>query len=97
MPIWGAIMEDIEFMEKLKNYPEILQKFKELLVTIERRDFESVDSIEEALIPDVRGLGKMLLSSWASEEEKVLKNQTRQNSQKQHSKKNYIGIQHLET
>jgi len=90
-------MEDAEFVEKLKNYPEILQKFKELLVTIERRDFESVDSIEEALIPDVRGLGKMLLSSWASEEEEVLRNQTRQNSQKQHSKKNSIGTQHLET
>jgi len=89
-------MEDAEFVEKLKNYPEILQKFKELLVTIERRDFESVDSIEEALIPDVRGLGKMLLSSWATEEEEVLRNKTRQNAQKQHSKKNSIGTQHLE-
>lgn len=90
-------LKESELIERLKTYPEILQKVEELLNTIERRDFTSVDSIEEALIPDVRGLGKILMASWAFKEEESLRKPLEETNQPHHSKKNSTGIQHLET
>jgi hypothetical protein len=81
---------------RLKKYPNVLEKVKELVDTIERTDFQNVHTIEEALIPDVRGLGKMLLTSWASKQEEDLKSKLEEDKQRYHSKKNSIGTQHLE-
>ena len=81
--------KEFDLVERLKTYTEILEKVRELLDTMERKDFQSIDSIEEALIPDVRGLGKILVNSWASNEEVALK-ESLEGTLPKHSKKTLL-------
>lgn len=81
--------------ERLKGYPRIAGRIKQLLDSMENCSGELIkaDDIEMALIPEVRGLGKDMLDEWAlqrAEEEKV---EAENEGLRHHSKKNSIGIQ----
>jgi hypothetical protein len=85
-----------ETCERLKVYPNILKKIKEMLDLIEKKKVESVDDFEEALIPEVRKFGKEIVQTWASVEEGTMRENLENNNVAHHSKKNCIGIQPLE-
>lgn len=80
--------EMLETYERLKAYPNLLVKVKEMLDLIEKNKVQSVDDFEEALIPQVRKFGVEIVQTWAAVEE----NQTRMNLEgngvAHHSKKN---------
>lgn len=88
--------EKLEIWDRLKVYPNLLEKVKEMLDLIEKKEVASVDDFEEALIPEVRKLGKEIVQTWASIEEGVMKENLESCNMAHHSKKNYTGIQPLE-
>lgn len=84
-----------ETCERLKAYPSLLEKIKGMLDLMEKEKVESADDFEEALIPQVRNLGKNIMQEWAREEEKTAKKSLEKRGKGHHSKKNSIGIQPL--
>lgn len=85
-----------EIYERLKVYPNLLEKVKEMLDLIEKREVESVDDFEEALIPQVRKLGAEIMQTWASSEENAMKEKLERDNETRHSKKNCTGTRPLE-
>lgn len=79
--------EVLETFERLKAYPNLVEKVKEMLDLIEKQKIKSVDDFEEALIPQVRKLGGEIITTWASNEENVLRTEFKNNGEKPHSKK----------
>ena len=90
------INEMKETYERLKVYPSLLEKVKEMLDIIEQEEVESIDDLEEALIPEVRGFGKEIVQTWACTKEGVIKKDLENKDVPHHSKKNCIGIPPLE-
>ena len=88
--------ETEETCERLKAYPSLLEKVKGMPDLMEKEKVESADDFEDALIPQVRNLGKDLMQSWAREEEKAAREYLEKSGKGQHSKKNSTGIQPLE-
>ena len=88
--------EKEETCERLKNYPSLLEKVKGMLDLMERQEVESADDFEEALIPQVRNLGKDIIQEWASEEKEKAKEYLEKSKKEHHSKKNSTGTQPLE-
>lgn len=84
--------EMIETYERLKAYPNLLEKVKEMLDLIEKKKVESVDDFEEALIPQVRNFGKEITQTWAATEELRMRENLESNNVGHHSKKNFTGI-----
>ena len=82
-----------ETYERLKVYPNLLEKVKEMLDLIEKKKVESVDDFEEALIPQVRKFGKEIVQTWACAEEKQMRKDLEDSNAAHHSKKNCTGIQ----
>lgn len=87
--------EVLETCERLKIYPNLLEKIKEMLDLIEKEKVKSVDDFEEALIPQVRKFGGEITQTWASNEEKLLREKMEAKGEKPHSKKNSNGKQLL--
>jgi hypothetical protein len=87
--------EVLETCERLKIYPNLVEKIKEMLDLIEKEEIKSVDDFEEALIPQVRKLGGEITQTWASNEEKLLRKKMGTKGEKPHSKKNSNGKQPL--
>lgn len=87
--------EAIKVYERLKGYPEILEKVKEMLDLIEKGNVESADDFEEALIPQVRKFGRVIVQTWAASEEAGMRKALETHRVGHHSKKNSIGIQPL--
>ncbi|MEM7175849.1 MAG: hypothetical protein AAF443_08000 [Chlamydiota bacterium] len=85
-----------ETYERLKAYPSLLKKVKGMLDLMEKEKVESSDDFEEALIPQVRNLGKDIIRAWASEEEKTAREHLEESGKGHHSKKNSTGTQPLE-
>lgn len=81
-----------ETCERLKIYPNLLEKVKEMLDLIEKKKVKSVDEFEEALIPEVGKLGKEIVETWATAEERVMRNELESKNMAHHSKKKFIGI-----
>jgi hypothetical protein len=78
-----------EFFDKileLKVYPNLLEKVKEMLDLIEKKQVKSVDDFEEALIPQVRKLGGEIMQTWACNEEKLMRENLEEKGEKPHSK-----------
>lgn len=88
--------EMIEIYERLKVYPSLLEKVKGMLDLIEKENIESADDFEEALIPEVRKLGREIVEVWASGEEQTMREDLEKNGKCRHSKKNSTGKQPLE-
>lgn len=80
--------EVLETYERLKVYPNLLEKVKEMLDLIEKEQVKSVDDFEEALIPQVRKLGGEIMQTWACNEEKLMRKNFEAKGEKHHSKKN---------
>jgi len=85
-----------ETCERLKVYPNILEKVKEMLDLIEKKKVKSADDFEEALIPEVRKFGQEIVQTWASAEERTLRENLENSHVAHHSKKKYIGTPPLE-
>jgi len=81
-----------ETYERLKAYPNLLGKVKEILDFIEKEEVTSADDFEEALIPQVRGLGKEIVETWATQEEKSTRERLENDGMAHHSKKKSTGI-----
>lgn len=88
--------EIVETCERLKAYPSLLEKVKEMLDLMEKKKVESVDDFEEALILQVRGFGKEMVQTWACSEEEQMRKSLESAGKAHHSKKNCIGIPPLE-
>lgn len=84
-----------QIYERLKAYPNLLQKVKEMLDLVEKEKVESADDFEEALIPKVRGFGKELIQTWAACEEDGMREDLESKGTPHLSKKNSTGIPHL--
>ena len=84
--------EMLETYERLKVYPNLLAKVKDMLDLIEKRTVESVDDFEEALIPEVRKFGRELTQTWACTEERLMRDKLEADNEPHHSKKNCTGI-----
>lgn len=80
--------EMLETYERLKAYPNLLVKVKEMLDLIEKNKVESVDDFEEALIPQVRKLGAEIVQTWAAVEENQIRMNLEGHGVAHHSKKN---------
>jgi hypothetical protein len=74
--------ESRDTIERLKSYPNLMEK-----------EVESADTFEEALIPEVRKLGKEVMEHWANSQEDTLKETLDDAGELYHSKKNSIGKQ----
>lgn len=81
---------------RLQAYPTLLTKVKTMLDLIEKRQLESADDFEEALIPEVRGLGKEIVKTWANYEEDQIRRDLENKRTAHHSKKKFTGTPHLE-
>ena len=79
-----------EICERLKVYPTLLERVKEMLDLIEKKPVASVDDFEEALIPEVRKLGQEIVQAWASEEEKLIRGDLENRGTPHHSKKTLL-------
>jgi len=80
--------EMLETCERLRAYPNLLEKVKEMLDLIEKNKVESVDDFEEALIPQVRKFGVEIVQTWATVEERQVRESLEDNGVEHHSKKN---------
>jgi hypothetical protein len=89
--------ELLETYERLKAYPNLLVKVKEMLDLIEKNKVESVDDFEEALIPQVRKFGVEIVQTWAAVEEDQQRRDLEGKGLVHHSKKNSSGILRLAT
>lgn len=60
-------LTDQELMEKLRTYPELKERFKEIVRIVENSKGETTlaDDAEERVIEELRGLGHDALQSWA--------------------------------
>ena len=81
-----------ETCERLKAYPNLLGKIKGMLDLIEKEEVPSADDFEEALIPQVRGLGKEIVETWAVQEESSTREKLENGNMAHHSKKKSTGI-----
>lgn len=80
--------EMLETYERLRAYPNLLVKVKEMLDLIEKNKVESVDDFEEALIPQVRKFGVEIVQTWAAAEESQVREKLEDSGAEHHSKKN---------
>ena len=85
-----------ETNERLRAYPDLLEKIKGMLDLIEKKQPQTADDFEEALIPQVRNLGKNIVQAWASKEKGIAKKDLKEEKANCHSKKNSTGIRPLE-
>ena len=86
-------MTDQEFTEELNNYPDLKNRFKEILRTASNKGEKLItlaDDAEDRVVDQMRDLGKETLENWAkSEAVRVSGNVKSQiKSAKKHSKKN---------
>ena len=88
--------EMLETCERLKAYPNLVEKVKGMLDLMEKKEVKSVDDFEEALIPEVRKLGKDITQTWAVMKEQQIRENLEERGKPHHSKKKSIGIQPLE-
>ena len=72
------MMDTKELAEKLARYPEIRQRFEEL-VTLVEEGATSADAAEERVIETLRNLGQESLQSWADSTSQRVSAQTQQN------------------
>lgn len=56
-----------QFVEKLKEYPELQERFEKILAVAENEDgsANTADEAEERAMEEVRKLGQELMQSWA--------------------------------
>jgi hypothetical protein len=56
-----------QFVEKLKEYPELQARFEKILALAENKDgsANTADEAEERAMEEVRKLGQELMQSWA--------------------------------
>jgi hypothetical protein len=95
----GIMLDSVEatkVCERLKGYPEILEKVKEVLDLVEKGNVESADDFEEALIPQVRKFGQVIVQTWATSEENTIRKKLETHRVAHHSKKNSTGIPPLD-
>lgn len=83
---------------RLDTYPHIEERLSRLLDLMENRSGTLIkaDDIEMALIPEVRGLGRELLETWAHRQEASCQEEAKDQGCPHHSKKNSTGIPPLE-
>ena len=91
--------DDLEFLTKIKNNPDLKKRFEEILNIAENTSGELITAqqAEEKAIEEVRKLGQEVLKGWAkSQHDKVIENAKAEDCRaRNHVKKNFTGNQHL--
>ena len=83
-----------DFLARLKDHPELFEKFNHLLAIAENKteDLMTADEAEEKLVQEIRKLGQRLLQSWAeSKNTKVEQKSERRVGMQRRGKKNSTG------
>lgn len=64
--------KDIGFMQRLKEHPELQERFEILLAVVENADGDSLtaDEAEQRVIEELRQMGQRALQSWAERKQK---------------------------
>ena len=77
-------METKEFIERLKNYPQLKRKMEKLLLIVENSqgEIELADDAEEMIIQIGRSLNRDVLQAWAKEQAIKKSDQFNQNHPK---------------
>jgi hypothetical protein len=86
-------------IERLEKYPHLRDRFEAILNIVENTtgEIEKADDAEMKAIEEVRKVGSELLQAWASNQEMKKNSKSLEENPQliRHSKKNYIGSQHL--
>lgn len=93
-------MNDHDFNERLNKYPDLKNRFKELLNVVENtnNDLDRADDAEDRVTQELQKMGNELLTNWAvKQEEKKYKATASNKSLKFHSKKNSTGTPSMES
>jgi len=90
-----------EFLNKLEQHPELLGRFKKLLLLVEgtgKDEIRLADAAEDAVTENLQKLGNELLRNWAVEQELRVSNNFKSavKSAELHSKKNSTGTPSME-
>lgn len=93
-------MDELTLAKKLKDYPELRERFEQLVAIVENNDNETTlaDVAEERVIEEVRQLGHDALENWAKRrsEKASLQVKTKMKKARKNTKKNSAGTQHSE-
>lgn len=92
-------LTDPEFLKLVNRHPHLKTRISSLLFIAEAASNEYIraDDIEIQLREHVRAIGQETFESWAISQERILATQMDIDSNfKKHTKKNSIGIQHLD-
>ena len=89
-------MNTQELAEKLAQYPELKQRFEELVIIVENGDGEMqrADVAEQRVIDSLRDLGHETLSHWSQKQAEQASHQVKKQLPKacKHIKKKSAGI-----
>lgn len=84
-------MKEQDFITRLKKYPSLETRFKELLDIVENSagDLDKADDAEERVTQELQKMGNSLLCNWAlnQEEKKYQEALSKKPDRKLHSKK----------
>lgn len=66
-PAQGLDQRDINFMQRLKEHPELQERFEDLLAVVENAAGDSLtaDAAEQRVVEELRQLGRGALQAWA--------------------------------
>jgi hypothetical protein len=84
----------IRFAERLAQYPELQDRFEEILALVEneRGDANTADEAEERAVEQVRRLGQELMQSWAERKhERLVQEYDTRRDTRRKGKKNSTG------
>lgn len=91
---------DLEFLTKIKNNPDLKKRFEEILNIAENSSGELITAqqAEEKALEEVRKLGQEVLKGWAkSQHNKAMEAAKKDNCKaREHVKKNFTGNQYLD-
>lgn len=64
--------KDIGFMQRLKEHPELQERFEVLLAVVENADGDSLtaDAAEQRVVEELRQMGHSALQAWAERKHK---------------------------
>lgn len=93
-------MKESEFIKKLREHPELKERFEQLIAIVEntKGDVVRADDAEYAVIEQMRKLGQNVLQSWANKQSKKMVERVHEQkpAMRKHVKKNCSGIQPTE-
>jgi len=92
-------MSELELVEKLKEHPELKERFEELLAVVENAKGDAVkaDEAEERVTEELRQMGLTAMQSWADRKnERVSVEAERRSDTARKEKKTSTGIRDMD-